>query len=667
MRKRIMLALVAACEVTCLAALGNEDTVCLPDVVGQFLDLKHHGEALGFHLRGYSESTCCDKCNPLCPSHYQGIVRYSGPGTPYFYVSKDDPAEILVVRMGSRNGIGERLRSNRLEKGTLTQFTVPSQVDEEIGTAEPRTFQNLNDLGLVHVGGMQIIGDILVAAVEVAGACEAPLSCSVVALLDIAEPESPVVLHIQSFSHKNGANAIVRLPNDGRYLLLVSGSGMQESVLGYLSNVTDLRDPNLQFDSFYEATTPPEWHGYEHISALKQCDGELFLVGTWNTFLKAGDDLAELWELDVNVVVGSFSIKYIGAVSRHYCSDVTYGRICNFDAAAGFYVSPGGELILYAAEHENGGPAGTVRVGEFRHIDVVRANSQTLDPTVDAGGPYSVDDGETTTLMGSGAPPATLAWAEIFEDANGWTDGPGIRDSSIVFDLADRYKDDYLNFNLLNFNDEAHSVRWRAPIGCCIELIENPCPSDETGGILQLEGTGQVAFITNLQDPLYDFHDQASALRFSFDAVDPPFCDSPKEDNATCLETVLSYAWDVLGPNPPGFIQPPVDQPSVVFQALEPGEALVRLTVCTGSGHCAEDVAQVTVVPRCPWDCGGSADGNVNVTDLLALIGQYDPLAPGRCDGGESCDFDGNGCVDVTDLIKLLAHFTTNPAGTGCP
>ncbi len=69
---------------------------------------------------------------------------------------------------------------------------------------------------------------------------------------------------------------------------------------------------------------------------------------------------------------------------------------------------------------------------------------------------------------------------------------------------------------------------------------------------------------------------------------------------------------------------------------------------------------------HCPWDCDGSADGNVNVSDLLALLAQYDPLAPNVCDGGESCDYDGNGCVDVTDLLALLAHYA-DLSGVGCP
>ncbi len=66
----------------------------------------------------------------------------------------------------------------------------------------------------------------------------------------------------------------------------------------------------------------------------------------------------------------------------------------------------------------------------------------------------------------------------------------------------------------------------------------------------------------------------------------------------------------------------------------------------------------------CAWDCDGSGDGIVGVSDLLALLAQYDSQAPVGCTGG-SCDYDGNGCVDVADLLKLLAHY--DPAGAGCP
>jgi hypothetical protein len=93
---------------------------------------------------------------------------------------------------------------------------------------------------------------------------------------------------------------------------------------------------------------------------------------------------------------------------------------------------------------------------------------------------------------------------------------------------------------------------------------------------------------------------------------------------------------------------------------VEPGEE------CDPPGSGCNSVCQ-SVEVQCAWDCDGSADNNANVSDLLALLGQYDPLAPAVCDGGESCDYDSNGCVDVTDLLKLLAHYTTDPSGVGCP
>ncbi len=70
---------------------------------------------------------------------------------------------------------------------------------------------------------------------------------------------------------------------------------------------------------------------------------------------------------------------------------------------------------------------------------------------------------------------------------------------------------------------------------------------------------------------------------------------------------------------------------------------------------------------RCSWDCDGSADGSVNVSDLLALLAQFDAGSPIDCTGG-TCDYNVDGCVDAVDLLNLLAHYNTDPVGgTGCP
>jgi len=51
----------------------------------------------------------------------------------------------------------------------------------------------------------------------------------------------------------------------------------------------------------------------------------------------------------------------------------------------------------------------------------------------------------------------------------------------------------------------------------------------------------------------------------------------------------------------------------------------------------------------CEWDLDG--DGNVGITDLLLLLGDF-----GSCDGSPA-DFDGDGCVGIVDLLTLIGNF----------
>ncbi|MCH8152565.1 MAG: hypothetical protein IH830_09365 [Planctomycetes bacterium] len=61
----------------------------------------------------------------------------------------------------------------------------------------------------------------------------------------------------------------------------------------------------------------------------------------------------------------------------------------------------------------------------------------------------------------------------------------------------------------------------------------------------------------------------------------------------------------------------------------------------------------------CPWDLDGN--GVVNVLDLLEVVHNFGP-----CDGECPADFDGDGIVDVSDLLALIANLGECP-GTGCP
>ena len=109
----------------------------VPDVEGQFNALSYRPDALGFDIGDTVEPTTC--------KHYEGIGRLEGPdGTPYFALTRsglyvlpcvltdDEPGSLVIVRMGSRDKTGERLRSNRLKRGVETEdtFSDPFGADE---------------------------------------------------------------------------------------------------------------------------------------------------------------------------------------------------------------------------------------------------------------------------------------------------------------------------------------------------------------------------------------------------------------------------------------------------------------------------------------------------------------------------------------------------------
>jgi hypothetical protein len=55
----------------------------------------------------------------------------------------------------------------------------------------------------------------------------------------------------------------------------------------------------------------------------------------------------------------------------------------------------------------------------------------------------------------------------------------------------------------------------------------------------------------------------------------------------------------------------------------------------------------------CPWDCQPTPDGEVNISDFLAILAQWG--------GPGSCDFDGNNVVDVQDFLEFLGNFGPCP------
>ena len=77
------------------------------------------------------------------------------------------------------------------------------------------------------------------------------------------------------------------------------------------------------------------------------------------------------------------------------------------------------------------------------------------------------------------------------------------------------------------------------------------------------------------------------------------------------------------------------------------------VTVNAESGGGGSLTALVNNSFPCPWDCDGTYDKFVGITDLFGLFGQWGGIGP--------CDFDGGG-ASITDLFAMFGAWGPCPA-----
>jgi hypothetical protein len=152
----------------------------VPEVEAQFNALSFRPDPLGFDIANSPDPTTC--------KHSEGIARLQGAdGTPYFVLTRsgnytppcfltgDEPGSLTVVRMGSRDKNGERLRSNRLKKGSdlADTFSDPDCVAPNYPNCLKDlavTYRRFNGYGgwpiYGHPESMQTLGSILVVGVD---------------------------------------------------------------------------------------------------------------------------------------------------------------------------------------------------------------------------------------------------------------------------------------------------------------------------------------------------------------------------------------------------------------------------------------------------------------------------------------------------------------------
>lgn len=562
--------------------------VFLADVESQFDALALRPDGLAFGIGTSPDPRIC--------KHYQGMARINGPdGTPYMILSRsgnqpggvgsiscpfedDDPGNLLIVRMGSRDTNGERLRSNRF----VRDWPINGDIHVPIGPTPPDyrdhvvttiSFDGSDWDNYAHPGGMQVIEDVLVLAMEEPYDDSLPDNLFMFFDMSDPNPEDPVLLSMWEPPDAGGffsAGLVgitpIRTPSGGccQYVIIAAGKE-NKNVRFYRSqptdeatSTTDLRSPALEWEEtgrFTEGqiesclnTHNPlfplfsiDWHtgggdAHQMLNFVRQSgvDGPLYLVGARNTTpFPSGDDMLDLYRISLQES-GAPEDCFIELINTTHVTSKPFmggGDSANFAAAAGVYLSPSGELIVYAAEFENDGPheiradgsrgRRTVRFSEYRHENMVRSDSPTLKPAVDIAAQWEVDEGSTIMLDADAQQAITKSWIELYEDDGSGASLPGFGDSDLwlAVDYPDRDADDFDNFSKLQFNNNAGSWRWFAHAGCTIAAndfsIANPdFPGPDT---VFLMGNGTVQIETDLDDIGYD--DDVGGITFDADCT----------------------------------------------------------------------------------------------------------------------------------------------------
>lgn len=563
-------------------ASAPELPLFLDDVESQFEALALRPDGLAFDIG--------DSPDPRLCKHYQGLARVNGPdGTPYLLVARsgnqpggfgniscpledDDPGNLLVVRLGSRGHDGERLRSNRLARDSdilddpNLLGTPPDPRDRVIKTIY---FNGNGWPDYAHPGGMQLVGDVLALSIE--HPYESGLPETAILFIDVSDPERPELLSMaalpdpsDSFSAGLVGITPFRAENGRccRYVMIAAGK-QNTDVRFYRSRitdgetgVTDLKSPALAWDETarfseqqiedclnadnpYYPTFRIDWHtgsgdAHQMLNFVRQggIDGPLFLIGGRNTTpLPSGDDMIDLYRIHLqdSGVPESCFIEHVR--STHVTSKpfIGGGDSANLAAASGVYVTPSGELMVYASEYENDGPLTflpdgsfgkrAVRFAEYRHEDMARWDSPSMRPSISVTPEAQVDEGSSIDLEANVAPASTQAWIELYEDDGAGGALPGLFDSDrwVDVDYPDRDADDFDNFGKLNFNNNAGSWRWFAPEGCTIYANDYTIANDDFPGpdTLALVGSGYVEVETDLDGIGYD--DDVGGVTFGAD------------------------------------------------------------------------------------------------------------------------------------------------------
>lgn len=460
---------------------------CVDNVVDAMNRLGAHGDTLGFRLNDASDVSLFH--------HWQGIQRLGALGGRYLAVSRsveDENALFVVVEMGSRDRSGARFRSNRLVPNQEVDDTPPFLEDGVI-VQVPRLPE------FHHAGGMQALGNFLAVGVERSDVRH-PITHEILEpgasralFYDLSDPRAPRKLDTE-IDHTDLANAagavLMGRLLDGRILVGI-GRGDSAVIDFYVSGGTELEGAVFaHFDTWSRGELrtdigDDDFGDYQSVNLVTQCDGTLFLVGTHQNGFSAAD-FADTFRLEN----GAGDDVVITKVAKRnlVCDDIGEQQ-CNLDAAAGVYLDPGGQILVYATEHDNDGPGGSVKFREFRPM------------------PHS------------GCDNIRDAWVELFVD-------DGFDGRSLMIDYVDRNRRNYRDYDEAEeFGDAPSSAYFCLPEGATYRLWQH---AGCTGDQLDLVGDGTFQPIAHLSD--FSFGDKVSCSEW----IGGPFADAGPDQVVEC-------------------------------------------------------------------------------------------------------------------------------------
>ena len=415
---------------------------------------------------------------------------------------------------------------------------------------------------------------------------------------------------VNSTTHNIGVIGLTRLP-DGHFLLVTTW-GSNEKLEFYRSNGTSFFASGFQFQyagDWWASEIPdgafPSGAGtnFQCLSLINQEDGGVYLLGARNMSAASpiinGEDRIRLFRIANWHAGGDISLSVQTGEIQLRCSSegtafaprrgATAEINASFLAAVGHYVSPTGELLLYATEHWNDGPGACVRMVEFHHDQVARPGGGAHYVQARAGGVYRVNEGSSVALNAGGSLPVRVKpWIELYDEDD-------FGGSSVMVDWDDYFLEDYQDFRTLPWNDRASSLRWYAPPGYSVILYDSDNYTVEANEpYLTLGSTSWSSSIANLSDSPWQFDNlglhetRVTSMRFV----------APVSGQ---VNAPLNYAWQLAA----------ADAPFAAFQGATTG---VQQTL---KGMDGPHFAAATVTVTQPGPFGNLTDTAQAVIEVL--------------------------------------------------